>query len=77
MSAILQRIREVSVQYKINMTEYERDTEQIRIVQDSERYAIYVSGTKIKFFSCMEDERQQKFFQKLVPPPHTCPTFSN
>ena len=27
------------------------DTEQIRNVQDSERYAIHVSGTKIKIYS--------------------------
>ena len=45
--------------WQINMIEYERggaqspplqtavDTEQIRNVQDSERYAIHISGTKI------------------------------
>ena len=54
MRAILRRIGEVGVQYKINMTEYETpplqtavDTEQIRNVQDSERYAIHISSTKI------------------------------
>ena len=61
MIAILWRIREVGVQYKIKMTENERrgdtvslppplqtaiDTEQFRNVQDSERYAIHVSGPK-------------------------------
>ena len=52
MSAILRMIRELGVKYKINMTEYETpplqtavDTEQIRNVQDSESYAIQVSGT--------------------------------
>ena len=49
MSAILRRIREVGVQYKINMTEYERggDTEQFGNVQESEKYTIHVSGTNI------------------------------
>ena len=55
MGVILRRIREVGVQYKINLTEYETSplqtavgTEQIRNVQDSERYAIHVTGTKTR-----------------------------
>ena len=59
MSAILQRIREVGVQYKINMTEFERggghslpplqravNTEQLRNLQETERYIIHISCTK-------------------------------
>jgi len=55
MSAILWRIREVGIQNKISMTEYERggggtqsSPPPNRNVQDSERYAIHIFGTKNK-----------------------------